>query len=266
RGWSRSDLLTVHNSILHWVRAMRMPLNMCILFTPPLMTRIRQQSGRQGQSILWASTSAIQAAGADLTEEEASSVGLLKHLLDGVKGEAVVLTGAGISTDSGIPDYRGPNGSYSRGHKPMMHDEFIRSEKNRKRYWARSVFGWNSFANARPNNAHYALANLESQGRIKGVITQNVDSLHQMAGSSEVLHLHGRNDKVKCLSCGFKSSRHQHQDSIARLNAHWVAANSPSLHHAPMMDSRSSSPCPTSPSSSSGASLRQLWGRGRGRA
>ncbi|CAM9862946.1 unnamed protein product, partial [Choristocarpus tenellus] len=100
------------------------------------------------------------------------SVVLLRRLLDEVAGKALVITGAGVSTDSGIPDYRGPNGSYSRGHKPMMHDEFISSENSRKRYWARSIFGWPSFSAARPNASHFALANLEAQGRINGIVTQ----------------------------------------------------------------------------------------------
>ncbi|CAM9332556.1 unnamed protein product [Scytosiphon promiscuus] len=121
----------------------------------------------------------------------------LRDLLDAAGGSAVALTGAGMSTDSGIPDYRGPQGSYSRGHKPMTHDEFLSSESNRKRYWARSTFGWDSFSNARPNAAHVALAELEAAGKLSSVITQNVDGLQQKAGSQKVVDLHGRNDKVR---------------------------------------------------------------------
>ncbi|CAN0096034.1 unnamed protein product, partial [Sphacelaria rigidula] len=153
------------------------------------------------------------------------AIGQLRELVDTAGGNTVILTGAGVSTDSGIPDYRGPQGSYSRGHKPMMHGEFISSEANRKRYWARSVFGWSSFSAARPNAAHFALAALEAAGKISGIITQNVDGLHQKAGNRNVVDLHGRNDKVECLSCGLKANRNAHQMHLARLNAGWIARN-----------------------------------------
>eukprot|EP00904_Undaria_pinnatifida_P006753 jgi/Undpi1/3207/HiC_scaffold_15.g06581.m1 len=139
----------------------------------------------------------------------------LRKLLDEAGGSALALTGAGMSTDSGIPDYRGPRGSYSRGHKPMTHDEFLSTEANRKRYWARSTFGWSSFRRARPNAAHDALAALE-----------NVDGLHQRAGSRNVVDLHGRNDKVVCMSCRSKSSRDIYQADLAQLNAAWIDKHS----------------------------------------
>jgi NAD-dependent deacetylase sirtuin 4 len=119
----------------------------------------------------------------------------------------VVITGAGVSTSSGIPDYRGPQGSYNRGHKPVVHSEFVSSEKTRQRYWARSLLGWKSFSQARPNDAHLALANLEMRGVISTIVTQNVDRLHQKAGSIDVIDLHGRNDRLSCLSCGYNMSR-----------------------------------------------------------
>ena len=104
----------------------------------------------------------------------------------------VVLTGAGISTPSGIPDYRSPDGSYSRGHKPITHAEFVRKAENRQRYWARSFIGFEVFSRSRPNAAHLALAELERGGWIGGgCITQNVDGLHAAAGMRDCLDLHG---------------------------------------------------------------------------
>ena len=134
------------------------------------------------------------------------------------KRRLVVVTGAGVSTSSGIPDYRGPQGSYKLGHKPMMHQDFVKSEAARKRYWARSMLGWSTFAQARINDAHLALANLESHGIISTVITQNVDRLHQKAGSLAVIDLHGRNDRVSCLTCQCNLSRRLLQTQIDQLN------------------------------------------------
>ena len=130
----------------------------------------------------------------------------------------VSITGAGISTESGIPDYRSPNGSYSKGHKPMVHNQFISDELSRKRYWARSSVGWKSFSNAKPNHAHISLARLEQSNFLKHIITQNVDQLHQKAGSRNVIDLHGRNDIVSCLSCNKKSSRNIMQAQLELLN------------------------------------------------
>ena len=95
------------------------------------------------------------------------------------KKSCLVITGAGCSTESGIPDYRGPNGSYKRGHKPIMHNDFVSndSDHSRKRYWARSMPGWSSFMNAQPNEVHYSLAKLEYKGIVKTIVTQNVDRL-----------------------------------------------------------------------------------------
>lgn len=107
----------------------------------------------------------------DPNEEE---IHQLHSFLEHFKNVAII-TGAGISTGSGIPDYRGPNGSYKKGHKPMVHDEFVRSDIRRKRYWARSILGWDSFNRAMPNDAHYALAQLQMMKGNRTIITQNVD-------------------------------------------------------------------------------------------
>jgi len=123
------------------------------------------------------------------------------------QGEALVLTGAGCSTASGIPDYRGPNGAFTRGHQPMTYQQFLRDPEGRRRYWARGHVGWSQFAQARPNRAHRAIAALEERGLVSGVITQNVDGLHQAAGSREVIDLHGRLDRVVCLQCDAVESR-----------------------------------------------------------
>lgn len=127
----------------------------------------------------------------------------------------MVLTGAGTSTASGLPDYRGP-GAIPRS--PMTYDEFVSSESSRKRYWARSVVGWPSFRLARPNRVHHLVAQLAEVLPVTGVVTQNVDGLHQAAGSSPVLDLHGRLQTVSCLSCGTAVDRDVMQDSLLRLN------------------------------------------------
>jgi NAD-dependent SIR2 family protein deacetylase len=127
----------------------------------------------------------------------------------------VVLTGAGVSTDSGIPDYRGA-GRVQR--HPLTFDEFMGSAEHQARYWARSYVGWNRVANASPNDAHRAIAAAESAGRIFQVITQNVDGLHQKAGSRAVLELHGRLDRVLCSTCGDILSRNELDARIQLLN------------------------------------------------
>ena len=135
----------------------------------------------------------------------------------------VVLTGAGCSTESGIPDYRSPGGAWTR-HKPIYFSAFVRSAEVRRFYWARSYRGWPRFDNARPNAAHRALAELEAQGRVHQLITQNVDDLHQEAGSRAVVQLHGRNRIVVCLDCGGEFPRAQMQERLAELNAEWLGA------------------------------------------
>lgn len=134
----------------------------------------------------------------------------------------VVLTGAGCSTESGIPDYRSPGGAWTR-HKPIYYGEFVRSADVRRFYWARSFRGWPRFDAARPNAAHRALAALEEQGGVHQLITQNVDDLHQEAGSRAVVQLHGRNRVVVCLSCRGEFPREEMQQRLADLNSEWLA-------------------------------------------
>ncbi|MBM7052012.1 Sir2 family NAD-dependent protein deacetylase [Rothia sp. ZJ1223] len=121
-------------------------------------------------------------------------------------GGVLVLTGAGVSTDSGIPDYRGPNGSLRR-HRPMTYQEFKYDAGARHRYWARSYVGWRQMKNAQPNIVHYVLAELEEAGKVLAIITQNVDGLHSAAGARQVLPLHGDLSKIECLDCGFVEPR-----------------------------------------------------------
>nr|WP_199294006.1 NAD-dependent protein deacetylase [Streptomyces sp. GMY02] len=121
-------------------------------------------------------------------------------------GHVLVLSGAGISTESGIPDYRGPTGSRRR-HTPMTYQEFTGSEESRRRYWARSHLGWEAITAARPNAGHRAVARLAAAGAVSGVITQNVDGLHAAAGTREAVELHGSLHRVICLTCGNTVSR-----------------------------------------------------------
>ncbi len=133
-------------------------------------------------------------------------------------GDVVVLTGAGLSTDSGIPDYRGP-GSPPR--TPMTFQEFVVTERNRQRYWARSHVGWARMGGAEPNLGHRALVSLQSAGLLTGLITQNVDGLHARAGHTGVIDLHGRIDRVTCLDCGRLSARARLQERLDVLNPGW---------------------------------------------
>ncbi|HEV2639421.1 MAG TPA: NAD-dependent protein deacetylase [Actinocrinis sp.] len=126
-----------------------------------------------------------------------------------------VLSGAGLSTESGIPDYRGATGSLRR-HTPMTYQDFVATEGARRRYWARSHLGWRTIARAEPNAGHRAVAALADAGYISGVITQNVDGLHAAAGSPDAIELHGSLDRVICLSCGRTSAR---EDLDIRLRA-----------------------------------------------
>lgn len=137
-------------------------------------------------------------------------------------GRTCVLTGAGISTLSGIPDYRGPNGSYRLGHKPMNHSEFMTVEASRKRFWARSMVGWQTVSNAHPNGAHMALVRLEGAAKVNHIITQNVDRLHHKAGSNSIIDLHGRVDQVRCQCCKLAVPRHEWQSRLVRANQHFL--------------------------------------------
>jgi NAD-dependent SIR2 family protein deacetylase len=132
-----------------------------------------------------------------------------------------VLTGAGCSTNSGIPDYRDAAGNWKR-QQPVTYQAFMADEVTRRRYWARSLIGWQRFGRARPNAAHRALARLEQIGRSELLLTQNVDRLHQAAGSDRVIDLHGRLDLVRCMGCGRKTARDELQEELGRLNPDWL--------------------------------------------
>ncbi|HYH24000.1 MAG TPA: NAD-dependent protein deacetylase [Blastococcus sp.] len=121
-------------------------------------------------------------------------------------GDVLVLSGAGLSTDSGIPDYRGATGSLRR-HTPMTYQTFTRDPRGRHRYWARSFVGWRQMRDARPNDGHRAVARLQAAGLLSGVITQNVDGLHQAGGARDVVELHGGLDRTVCLGCGDVADR-----------------------------------------------------------
>lgn len=128
-----------------------------------------------------------------------------------------VITGAGVSTDSGIPDYRGPDGQWKRP-PPVQHADFMGSNAVRQRYWARALIGFKALSHARVGGAHRALAALESMGHIEQLVTQNVDRLHQRAGSRRVIDLHGRADTVSCMGCGYRMMRHAMHAEMARMN------------------------------------------------
>jgi NAD-dependent SIR2 family protein deacetylase len=132
----------------------------------------------------------------------------------------VALTGAGVSTESGIPDYRDQHGEWKRK-PPLRYQEFVSNEKARRRYWARSAVGFRVVHSASPNDAHHVLAGLERAGRLAHLITQNVDGLHQKAGTRNVMDLHGRVDRVRCLDCDGVVAREDHQRRLEALNPSW---------------------------------------------
>jgi NAD-dependent SIR2 family protein deacetylase len=132
-----------------------------------------------------------------------------------------VLTGAGCSTDSGIPDYRDADGAWKRA-QPVTLQAFMSDPLTRRRYWARSLLGWQRFGRAAPNAAHRALAQLEQQGHVEQLVTQNVDRLHQAAGSKAVIDLHGRMDLVRCMDCWRLQPRSELQDELIALNPSWT--------------------------------------------
>ena len=134
----------------------------------------------------------------------------------------VAITGAGVSTDSGIPDYRDAEGNWKR-RAPVQFRDFVEKAHVRRRYWARSMSGWPAFQEARPSAAHHALAALESAGRLSAVVTQNVDDLHRWAGSRRIVDLHGRLSRVRCLDCGRRSSRARLQQVLLERNGGFEA-------------------------------------------
>ncbi|MEV6987106.1 NAD-dependent protein deacetylase [Sphaerisporangium sp. NPDC051017] len=137
-------------------------------------------------------------------------------------GGVVVLSGAGLSTESGIPDYRGPIGALVR-HTPMTYQTFTGDAAARRRYWARSHVGWRTIARAAPNAGHRAVAGLQERGLVSGIITQNVDGLHQAGGARGVVELHGSLDQVVCLGCGDLSSREELHHRLGRANPLFAA-------------------------------------------
>ncbi|WP_347059347.1 NAD-dependent protein deacetylase [Blastococcus sp. HT6-30] len=135
-------------------------------------------------------------------------------------GDVVVLSGAGLSTDSGIPDYRGATGSLRR-HTPMTYQTFTRDPLGRHRYWARSFVGWRQMRAARPNDGHRAVAALQEAGLLSGVVTQNVDGLHQAGGARDVVELHGGLDRTVCLGCGDVADRAALDERLRDANPHF---------------------------------------------
>ncbi|MEV6038657.1 NAD-dependent protein deacetylase [Nonomuraea sp. NPDC052116] len=138
-------------------------------------------------------------------------------------GGVAVLSGAGLSTESGIPDYRGPTGRARRA-EPMTYQRFVGSAQARQRYWARSHVGWREIGQARPNAGHQAVAELERRGLLAGIVTQNVDGLHQAAGARRVIELHGGLDRVVCLSCRERTPRAELERRLRAANPAWEAA------------------------------------------
>ena len=181
-------------------------------------------------------------------EQDEQTAQLVDWLRD--KDQVLCITGAGLSTESGIPDYRGSQGSYYKGHKPQTHDQFMKSEYQRKRYWGRGLVGWKSFDQVQPNEGHYALARLEaleslgvdvedraefyedaandvdwafsSGSQRLALVTQNVDALHRRAGSSNLIELHGRTDRLRCMQCGQFRDRNCFHRELTELNYDWL--------------------------------------------
>jgi NAD-dependent SIR2 family protein deacetylase len=154
--------------------------------------------------------------------ERASGIAELRQRL--AAGGVFVLTGAGVSTDSGIPGYRDERGVW-KGREPIQYRDFVASDSVRKRYWARSMLGFPVMARATPNSAHRALAELEARGSLSLLVTQNVDGLHRRAGSEHVVDLHGRLDQVRCLGCEAVTDRARLQAELARRNPDFAPAS-----------------------------------------
>jgi NAD-dependent SIR2 family protein deacetylase len=146
---------------------------------------------------------------------------LVAEVADLVAGGCVAaLTGAGCSTESGIPDYRG-GGTSRRARNPIQYRQFLDKPEHRRRYWARSCLGWRRMSQVEPNPGHRALARMEESGALRGIITQNVDGLHQAAGSRRVVELHGNLGGVRCLDCEARQSRTELQQRLEAMNPGW---------------------------------------------
>jgi len=157
-------------------------------------------------------------------------------------GPIAVITGAGLSTASGIPAYRDQHGQWQHT-RPIQHQEFLRSDAVRRRYWARSFVGWPTMGLAEPNRGHHALAALAAHGAVSTVITQNVDGLHQKAGSTSVIELHGGIDRVRCLSCQTLYPRAVMQDWLFEANPDFDTAAARSFRAAPDGDAQLEDAC-----------------------
>jgi NAD-dependent SIR2 family protein deacetylase len=153
-------------------------------------------------------------------QDEDAALGELSAFV--AAGDVMVLTGAGLSTESGIPDYRGPTGALRRS-LPMTYQSFTGDPVARRRYWARSQLGWRHVARAAPNDGHHAVATMQERGHLTGVVTQNVDGLHQAGGARSVVELHGNLDLVVCLGCGERTSRDDLDVRLRAANPDWEA-------------------------------------------
>lgn len=155
---------------------------------------------------------------------DAHSLELLQEFVSRAR-RLFVITGAGLSTESGIPDYRSEGvGLYARtDRRPMQHAEFVRSAKSRQRYWARNFVGWPQFSSRQPNSAHKVLQRWEERGKLHWLVTQNVDALHSKAGQKAMTELHGCSHRVMCLGCGTISAREELQKRFLALNPDWRA-------------------------------------------
>ena len=179
-------------------------------------------------------------------EDVPAALAPVVELLSGARIAA--LTGAGLSTDSGVPDYRSP-GSPPR--RPMTLQEFLATEAHRRHYWARNHLGWRHLRDVSPNAGHTALALMEYEGTVNGIVTQNIDLLHVKAGSRNVVHLHGRYDQVVCRDCGRTYSREAHDQALSALNPGWRERHVDDVEVAPDADAALEStadfrvaPCP----------------------
>jgi len=159
------------------------------------------------------------------TADPAAALDALRDFM-GAHPRLFVLTGAGCSTGSGIPDYRDEAGAWKRK-PPIDLQTFMGGGPARARYWARSMVGWRRFGQAQPNAAHHVLAGLEQAGRVELLVTQNVDGLHQSAGSRQVVDLHGRLDAVRCMACDWRGPRAQWQDTLRARNPGWTRFDAP---------------------------------------
>lgn len=184
----------------------------------------------QAQVLKQTGLAVAQQLEAAATSALAANVAKLKRFLDAGRGNTAVLTGAGISTDSGIPDYRGPNGVYMRNKdfKPLQYQEFTKAHTYRQRYWARSFLGWPKIQHARANASHDAMTQLQRGAVVSHLMTQNVDYLHTKSGARDVLELHGCLHEVECVHCRCVATRQAFQDKLAEMNpdvARWSQAN-----------------------------------------